>query len=51
MTPNLRTLTTNPDALAWGAGLVTSNATGSMYLLDGPPIYARNNGGRWEFWR
>ena len=52
MTPTLRTLTTDPDALRWAAELSRDpTAVSSIYLLDGKPIYAAKVAGQWEFWR
>ena len=52
LTPTLRTLTTEPDALRWAAELARDpTAVSSIYLLDSGPIYAAKVAGRWEFWR
>ena len=52
LTPTLRTLTTDPDALRWAAELARDHtAVSSIYLLDGEPIYASKVAGQWEFWR
>ena len=52
MTPTLRTLTTDPDALRWAADLAHDpTAVSSIYLLDGKPIFATAVAGQWWFWR